>query len=72
MMSLPRRPMRPSSVTSGVRLVKRTVYLSIASTFSSAGKLRLATAGTSGGSFLPSTESRTRTEVNSVLVLVMS
>ena len=64
--------MRPSRVTSGVRLVKRTVYLSIASTFSSAGKLRLATAGTSGGSFLPSTQSRTSTEVNSVLVLVMS
>ena len=72
MMSLPSRPMRPSRVTSGVRLVKRTVYLSIASTFSSAGKLRLATAGTSGGSFLPSTESRTSTDVNSVLVLVMS
>lgn len=72
MPSLPRRPMRPSMVTSGVRLVKRTVYLSTASTFSSAGNSRLATAGTSGGRFLPWTESRIRTEVNRVLFEEMS
>ncbi len=71
-MSLPMRPMRPSRVTSGVRLVKRTVYLSIASTFSRAGNRRLATAGTSGGRALPWTESRISTEVNSVLFEVMS
>ena len=67
MISLPSRPMRPSSVTSGMRLTKRTVYLSTASTFSSDGQMRLATAGTSGGSFLPSTLSRASTVVNSVL-----
>ncbi len=64
--------MRPSIVTSGVRLTKRTVYLSIASTFSSAGQARLATAITSGGSALPSTLSRISTLANSVLLLPMS
>ena len=63
----PSRPMRPSSVTSGARLTKRTVYLSITSTFSSDGKLRLATPRTSAGSFLPSMLSRASTVVKRVL-----
>ena len=45
--------MRPSSVTSGVRLTQRTVYLSTTSIRSIPGKERLATAGTSIGNSLP-------------------
>ena len=64
--------MRPSMVTSGTRLTKRTVYLSTASTFSSDRQMRLAMPSTSAGNFLPSMLSRAITVVNSVLFELLS
>ena len=71
MISLAAPAMRPSRVTSGTRLTKRTVYLSTASTFSSDGQVRLAMPTTSGGKVLPSTLSRVITVVNRVLLDVL-